>query len=565
MDVAKHSFAQPGESTALRSLAFSLYGIETASLLFLSDVMQTADAERREIVVKVKSACKRTPASTQLVLSLYSRSFQRIETTRERSSDVTITWLQERSLGQLRHGLKLRSTDYRLLRMHPTLTNTAVKVTRVGTQNVSCAHPGRALYRADQAIAPVDESALCLIANRRNERAVVNKIPEKTRPPAALSGKIPTCENSRVTRPGIDPRFALVGGDANGLVEANPLRLRHPSKPASKCNNGRSLLAVALCRQGDTPKESELAAAGLRASYTTQRSTRLVEKKKRCVCVCLCACSRQGVKNIRDTARPSPACLLPPCRFLCLRLVTRYCSLSAGFLLLLANLAGRPAPSSHDHGIPDAQTEYTTAERAANTKVLRIDESGEQHQIARERETGNPRENPPTSGIVQHDPHIRSRCLLRRLRRVRRHRREKTERRDAGGQGRAWDRRRPPAWAHASVRPTARKSSCRAELRSGPRSDRRTRQPVARARSPLPRWPAASVAAETRPWAARTQSRAARLLTSRSWTCNRGRSTCAAFLPALRLHPLPFSAWPWPRPRTARNTTRTTPTRGSQH
>ncbi|KAJ8888229.1 hypothetical protein PR048_007716 [Dryococelus australis] len=40
-----------------------------------------------------------------------------------------------------------------------------------------------------------------------------NDFPEKTRRPAALSGTIPTCETSGVARLGIEPGFALVGGE----------------------------------------------------------------------------------------------------------------------------------------------------------------------------------------------------------------------------------------------------------------------------------------------------------------------------------------------------------------
>ncbi|KAJ8871560.1 hypothetical protein PR048_027886 [Dryococelus australis] len=47
----EHSFAQPGESTAWRSLTFSLCGTETTTLSFPFDVMQQCDAERRENMI----------------------------------------------------------------------------------------------------------------------------------------------------------------------------------------------------------------------------------------------------------------------------------------------------------------------------------------------------------------------------------------------------------------------------------------------------------------------------------------------------------------------------------
>ncbi|KAJ8885403.1 hypothetical protein PR048_011600 [Dryococelus australis] len=70
-------------------------------------------------------------------------------------------------------------------------------------------------------------------------------IPEKTRRKAAPSGAIPTCENSVVTRPGIEHRFALVGGEksnrsataAHGNVGTSRA-LPYPS-PSSPLQDGR--------------------------------------------------------------------------------------------------------------------------------------------------------------------------------------------------------------------------------------------------------------------------------------------------------------------------------------
>ncbi|KAJ8888395.1 hypothetical protein PR048_007885 [Dryococelus australis] len=53
---------------------------------------------------------------------------------------------------------------------------------------------------------------------RRNERAGETGDPEKTLPPAASSGTIPTCENLRVIRPGIEPG----GEQANRSATAAP-------------------------------------------------------------------------------------------------------------------------------------------------------------------------------------------------------------------------------------------------------------------------------------------------------------------------------------------------------
>ncbi|KAJ8885223.1 hypothetical protein PR048_011419 [Dryococelus australis] len=56
---------------------------------------------------------------------------------------------------------------------------------------------------------------------RQNARA--REIPEKTRRPAASYGKIPTCENPGVTRPGIKPEAHVKGGK---IADSNPQDVR---------------------------------------------------------------------------------------------------------------------------------------------------------------------------------------------------------------------------------------------------------------------------------------------------------------------------------------------------
>ncbi|KAJ8870636.1 hypothetical protein PR048_029659 [Dryococelus australis] len=217
---------------------------------------------------------------------------------------------------------------------------------------------------------------------RRNARRGKREIPEKTRRPAASSSTIATCENPGVTLPGIEP--------CSPWWEASSLTAQSPRPPFSGCYS-IGLRAEKL--RGDKGEISKCMRCAIAA---TRKAPNLRELfSSRCV-----SCRGRGssallghpLDEVSGTSLARVRCIF--CR-----------RPHASRTPRLRCLNKTPSPPEGRLCRDVHLSEWRDLGGSLNIEVLRADVGEARRVLSKMPEV--PRGNPPTSGIVLHDSHIR--------------------------------------------------------------------------------------------------------------------------------------------------------------
>ncbi|KAJ8883906.1 hypothetical protein PR048_015761 [Dryococelus australis] len=199
----------------------------------------------------------------------------------------------------------------------------------------------------------LDELLTVSVEQLRNERAEKREIPEKTRLPAASLGTIPTCKDPGATPSGIEPGSTMWEARGAGWPHSRSVNLSGTRGPAPSQTETASAANCGLAAALIAAKNSPRVTAPRRRSGGRRRRRRAGEKRR------------------RRTSRPG---------------------LCQGLRELAADAA------------PKREVSRTRRARAGYKPLASYIQSSAGLQERRKME--DPRENPPTSGIVRYDSHV---------------------------------------------------------------------------------------------------------------------------------------------------------------